>query len=54
MVENNEIKSNVNIKIGNTKLEQVKHFCYVRRTITEDNFCKATIKENSFNKKKIV
>ena len=32
MVGNNEMRSNIDIKIGNTKLEQVKQFYYLGST----------------------
>ena len=39
IIGNNEMRSNIDIKIGNTKLEQVKQFWYLENTITKDNFC---------------
>ena len=39
MVENNEMISNIDIKIGNTKLQQVKPFSYLERNIMQVNCC---------------
>ena len=43
-VENNEIRSNINIKTINTKLREVNQFLYFGSTITEDNFYAVEIK----------
>ena len=44
MVENNDIRSNIDIKIGNIKFELVKKFFNLRSITTETNCCMAEIK----------
>ena len=39
LVVDNEI--NIDIKIENSKLQQVKQFCYLGSTIAQDNSCMA-------------
>ena len=44
LVGNNEMRSNIGIKIGNTKLKQVKQFCYLGSiTTTEINLKKNNV-----------
>ena len=37
MVGNNKMRENIDIKIGNNKLQQVKQYRYLRGIIMEDN-----------------
>ena len=44
MIGSNEMRSNFDIKIGNTKLQQVKQFCYLGKIIIDKNGCTVELK----------
>ena len=53
-----KMRYNIDLKIGNTKFQTVKQFCYLRSTINNENCCSTEIErrialgKQAFQKKK--
>ena len=45
MLENNKLRSDIDIKIVNTTLQHIKQFCYLGSNVMKDNCCTVEIKE---------